>query len=210
MAPRIQARAIRRCGELLSEIESARGGDRGGGRPSTNGKPTEGRTPVGLTRTLERVVESQRARIATLPHGGDRRSDQAANLPVGPTQPEAAARVNVAERSVRSARAVERGQLAACSAATPRRGVLPRVGILRERAGEVQPGHRGVCDRARPFAVRGELANHRRATIVRLEQREALQPPSIDIAERRRRCRLHVLGLPGLAAIAQALIGGGR
>lgn len=54
--------------------------------------------------------ESQRAmvaaRIATLRHGGDRRSDQAANLPVE-TQHEAADMLSVGDRSVRSARKVQ-------------------------------------------------------------------------------------------------------
>lgn len=52
--------------------------------------------------------ESQRAvaanKIATLSHGGDRKSDQAANLP---TQAQAAEALNVSERSVRTARKVE-------------------------------------------------------------------------------------------------------
>jgi hypothetical protein len=68
------------------------------------------------------------ARLATNTHGGDRRSDQAANLPVV-SQPEAASLLNVGERSVRSARtvldegipelvaAVERGELAVSTAA---------------------------------------------------------------------------------------------
>ena len=43
----IQARAVRRCGELLREVEPARGGVReGAGRPSTDGKSTGGRPPV--------------------------------------------------------------------------------------------------------------------------------------------------------------------
>lgn len=45
------------------------------------------------------------ARIATLKHGGDRVSEQAASLPVA-TQAEAAEMLNVSERSVRSAREV--------------------------------------------------------------------------------------------------------
>lgn len=40
---RIQARAVRRCGELLKQIEPKNGGDRGG--------PKGGRPPVGPTRT---------------------------------------------------------------------------------------------------------------------------------------------------------------
>lgn len=47
------------------------------------------------------------ARLACIGHGGDRRSDQAANLPVV-SQAEAAARVNVSERSIRDARKVIR------------------------------------------------------------------------------------------------------
>jgi hypothetical protein len=55
--------------------------------------------------------ENQRAmvaaKIATLPHGeGDRFSGQAAYRPVAPTQAEAAALLNVGERSVRRARTV--------------------------------------------------------------------------------------------------------
>ncbi len=45
------------------------------------------------------------AKLATMKHGGDRVSEQAANLPV-PTQAEAAERLNVSERSVRDARRV--------------------------------------------------------------------------------------------------------
>lgn len=45
-ADRIQARAIRRCGELLKEIESARGGNRGGGRPDNNGNQKDGIVPL--------------------------------------------------------------------------------------------------------------------------------------------------------------------
>src|SRR5438477_6074138 len=44
MADRIQARAIRRCGELLQQIASASGGNRG--NAATGGRP-----PVGETRT---------------------------------------------------------------------------------------------------------------------------------------------------------------
>lgn len=55
------------------------------------------------------LTESQRAsaaaKIANMPYGGDRRSDQAANLPLV-TQAEAAKALNVSERSVRSAKKV--------------------------------------------------------------------------------------------------------
>jgi ParB-like chromosome segregation protein Spo0J len=67
------------------------------------------------------------ARLATLGHGGDRKSDQAANLPVE-TQAEAAKLLNVSERSVRDGRkvldhgqpelvqAVDRGEIAVSKA----------------------------------------------------------------------------------------------
>jgi len=61
-----------------------------------------------ISKNLKRrhLDESQRAmvaaRLATLTHGGDRVSEQAANLPVA-TQAEAATLLNVSERSVRSA-----------------------------------------------------------------------------------------------------------
>lgn len=78
------------------------------------------------------LKESQRAtvaaRLTTLKHGGDRRSDQAANLPVV-SQAAAAKLMNISERSVRSAStvlekgipevvsAVERGEIAVSTAA---------------------------------------------------------------------------------------------
>jgi hypothetical protein len=83
--------------------------------------PKEGGTAVetqfaGPTKNSRTVVtlkeagighhESQRALIAAslanMTHGGDRRSDQAANLPVGKiSQPEAAKMLNVSERLIR-------------------------------------------------------------------------------------------------------------
>ena len=56
------------------------------------------------------LSEGQRAiiaaKIANSRHGGDRRSDQAANLPLEKTQVGAAELLNVSERSVRSAKAI--------------------------------------------------------------------------------------------------------
>lgn len=75
----------------------------------------DGNDPVGFVVSLNlrrrHLDGSQRAmvgaRIATLPHGGDRRSDQAANLPVEiPTQAETAELLAVSGRSIRHARAV--------------------------------------------------------------------------------------------------------
>jgi 16S rRNA G966 N2-methylase RsmD len=74
----------------------------------------EGKDPlshvVNLNLHRRHLNESQRAmvaaRLANMQHGGDRRSEQAANLPLVP-QPEAAKRLSVGERSVRSARTVQ-------------------------------------------------------------------------------------------------------
>lgn len=80
------------------------------------------------------LTESQRAavaaKLANLAHGGDRKSDQAANLPVeAVTQVQAAEMLNVSERSVRAAakvlrdgdeslvQAVERDEVAVSTAA---------------------------------------------------------------------------------------------
>lgn len=80
-----------------------------------------GPDPVGyvVSTNLHRrhLTESQRAmvaaRIANLNHGGYRKTDQEANLPLEPftqgvTQADAADMLNVSERAVRSARAVQR------------------------------------------------------------------------------------------------------
>lgn len=60
------------------------------------------------------LTESQRAmaaaKIATATHGGDRKSDQAANLPLDiphVSQAKAAELLNVSERTVRAAKAVQ-------------------------------------------------------------------------------------------------------
>lgn len=74
MAVRIQARAIRRCGELLKEIESARGGNRGGGRPSNNGNQKEGALPL--------VSRTQAARDAGLSEHQQKTALRVANVPV--------------------------------------------------------------------------------------------------------------------------------
>lgn len=89
--------------------------------------------PFVLSLNLKRrhLDTSQRAMVAAalakLPHGGDRRSDQAANLPLE-TQATAASLLNVGERSVRAAKtvieegvpelkeAVERGEVSVAAA----------------------------------------------------------------------------------------------
>lgn len=88
---------------------------------------------VSLNLHRRHLDESQRAlvgkRLSSMSHGGDRRSDQAANLPVV-TQSEAARLMNVSERSIRSAgqvldhgapelvAAVERGEVSVSAAAS--------------------------------------------------------------------------------------------
>lgn len=75
----------------------------------------EGDEPLGeiISLNLKRrhLNESQRAmaaaRLATMPHGGDRRSDQAAHLPVEKIdQPTAAKLLNISERSLRTAKEI--------------------------------------------------------------------------------------------------------
>jgi ParB-like chromosome segregation protein Spo0J len=76
----------------------------------------EGDDPVAfiISSNLHRrhLTDNQRvmvaAKLAKLPHGGDRRSDQAARLPLEtPTQARAAQLLNVSPRSVRKARALD-------------------------------------------------------------------------------------------------------
>jgi hypothetical protein len=97
----------------------------------------KGTNPVGfiVSSNLKRrhLNESQRAligaKLAKLSHGGDRRSNQAANLPLEIKQATAAALLNVSERSVRHAavvrdsgkpdliKKVEQGELSVSAAA---------------------------------------------------------------------------------------------
>ena len=76
----------------------------------------QGDDPVGFVISLNlhrrHLNESQRAmvaaNIANLPQGGDRRSDQTANLQFETTRAEAAEKLNVSERSVNTAKKVQR------------------------------------------------------------------------------------------------------
>jgi hypothetical protein len=67
MADRIQARAIRRCGELLRQIEPQQGGDRGsgptGGRPPVGGSRTSAATDAGLSEHQRKTA----LRVANVP-----------------------------------------------------------------------------------------------------------------------------------------------
>ncbi len=77
-------------------------------------QPYEGDDPLAFVLSLNLVrrhlTESQKAmaaaRVANMNHGGDRRSDQVANLPLVP-QVEAAQRLGVSERSLRYAKVVQ-------------------------------------------------------------------------------------------------------
>lgn len=68
---------------------------------------------ISLNLHRRHLNESQRgmvaAKLANISHGGDRRSDQAANLPVDKvSQPEAARMLNIGERTLRDAKAILR------------------------------------------------------------------------------------------------------
>lgn len=145
--------------------------------------------------------ESQRAmvaaRIANLTHGGDRKSDQAANLPLDPAgentkrasmggvpQAEAASLLNVSERSVRAAKAVEElgtdelraavvnGHLAV-SAAAQAVNLAPEV--QREIAAEAVSGRANV---ARTLIRREEMASRR-------DRARELSDSSLELTGRR-------------------------
>lgn len=66
---------------------------------------------VSLNLKRRHLTESQRgmvaASLATMKHGGNRKSDQAANLPVETTQADAAKMLNVSERTLRTAKTVQ-------------------------------------------------------------------------------------------------------
>lgn len=76
----------------------------------------EGNEPLAYVISLNlhrrHLSESQRAvvasRLANMTHGGDRKSDQAANLPDDISQPQAAEMLNVSERMIRSVKAIEK------------------------------------------------------------------------------------------------------
>lgn len=67
---------------------------------------------LSLNLNRRHLTESQRAmvaaKIATMQKGGDRRSNQTANLQSGPTQAQAAEMLNVSERSVATAKSVQK------------------------------------------------------------------------------------------------------
>ena len=112
------------------------------------------------------LTESQRAmvaaRLATLGHGGDRVSEQAASLPVA-TQAQAANLLNVGERSVRSAvavrdngapelrQAVERGEVSVSAAAVV--ADLPKD----EQKAAVREGKKGVANAASKAKAKKKL-----------------------------------------------------
>lgn len=72
-AMRIKGRAVRRCGELLKQVEPQRGGDRGGGRPGTNGKPMGKQPPNGSRQSVAEAAglspdqTKQALQVASIP-----------------------------------------------------------------------------------------------------------------------------------------------
>src|SRR5690606_26920544 len=111
------------------------------------------------------LTESQRAmvaaRLAKMPHGGDRRSDQAENLPLV-SQEKAAQQLNVSDRSIRTAKhvqehgapeliaAVEAGAASVSAAAEV--STLPKP----EQVEIVARGEKEILERAK--AIRAEKA----------------------------------------------------
>jgi len=67
---------------------------------------------ISLNLKRRHLNESQRAvvasRLANMKHGGDRKSDQVANLPLDISQHEAAEMLNVSERMIRTVKTIER------------------------------------------------------------------------------------------------------
>ena len=145
----------------------------------------DGHSPLDfvISKNLKRrhLDESQRAmvaaRLANLSHGGDRRSDQAANLPVGPiSQLQAATALNASERSVRDAvkviregapeiiQAVDQGRLAVSAAV--KAVTLPREQqleiALRAQDGEVN-AVRSAIKQATRAGREAELAQRQAA-----------------------------------------------
>lgn len=100
---------------------------------------------VSLNLKRRHLNESQRAmvaaRLAKMPHGGDRRSDQAANFPLdGISQSKAADLLSVGERSVRSAKQVLTAGIPELAQAVDR-GEIP-VSRASKIAGESETGQR--------------------------------------------------------------------
>lgn len=79
-------------------------------------KQYEGTEPlqyiISLNLIRRHLNETQRAviasKLANITHGGDRRSDQTANLPFEISQPEAAEMLNVSERTIRTVKEIDR------------------------------------------------------------------------------------------------------
>lgn len=155
----------------------------------------EGEDPLGWVVSLNlhrrHLDESQRsmvaAKIATIGHGGDRKSDQAANLPVE-TQARAAELLNVSERTVRSARrvvdhgapelvqAVESGKVSVSAAADV--AELPKA----EQTEIVARGEREILDAAKQ--IRSQKAEARREERVQKIAAMAEPSPSLDTSRR--------------------------
>jgi hypothetical protein len=147
---------------------------------------------ISLNLRRRHLDESQRAmvaaKLATLGHGGDRSSGKFAACSV-PTQEEAAALLNISERSVRSARevqergapelvhAVERGAVSVSAAADV--ATLPKP----EQQEIVARGKREILEAAK--AIRGEEARKRyEARIARNLEISARNSPMMERGQR--------------------------
>jgi hypothetical protein len=91
MADRIQARAIRRCGELLEKIRPARGGDRRS--KSTGGHPPVGRAKVAAKAGMSEHQRKTALRVANVPKA---EFEEAVESPNPPTVTELAERGKIA------------------------------------------------------------------------------------------------------------------
>ena len=136
----------------------------------------EGDDPVAFVLSLNllrrHLDESQKAmaaaRVANMNHGGDRRSDQAANLPLVP-QAEAAQRLGVSERSLRYAKVVQESGSPELVAAVDQ-GVV----AVSEAAAVARASH--TTQRAIVAMVAsGEVGNLKTALVRRDKERQRLE-----------------------------------
>jgi len=133
---------------------------------------------VSLNLHRRHLDESQRAmvgaRIAGLAHGGDRRSVQAANLPLETTA-RAAEMLNVGERSIRNARTViEQGSPEIADAVVTGKVAVSTAATLTHAPAEVQRDLVAALDTTDEQARReAERAIIRKATEIKVQRREA-------------------------------------
>lgn len=129
------------------------------------------------------------AKLAKMTHGGDRRSDQAANLPVGPTQAQAAEMLNVSERTLRTAKVVEEQGapelVAAVESGTVSVSAAADVASLPkpEQAEIVARGEKEILEAAK--AIRAEKVEAKRAEKIANTQAIAAKNAELPVGERK-------------------------